>query len=45
MELDELPLPYKFDVQLYDSIRHAPRREHIDRVGSPFYKKGAETAA
>lgn len=36
-ELDELPLPYSFDVQAYDSIRHEPLREHIDRVGQIFY--------
>jgi type I restriction enzyme R subunit len=36
-ELDELPLPYAFDVQAYDAIRHQPLREHIDRVGRSFY--------
>ena len=38
-ELDELPLPYTFDVQVYDTIRHRPLREHIDRVGQSFYAK------
>jgi predicted nucleotidyltransferase len=32
-ELEELPLPYKFDVQHYPSIQHDALREHIDRVG------------
>ena len=32
-ELEELPLPYKFDVQPYASIQYAALREHIDRVG------------
>ena len=32
-ELEVLPLPYKFDVQPYASIRHIALREHIDRVG------------
>lgn len=32
-ELNELPLPYKFDVQAYESIQHVALREHIDRVG------------
>jgi len=32
-ELEELPLPYRFDVTAYDRISHAPLREHIDRVG------------
>ena len=36
-ELDELPLPYRFDVQTYDAIRHPPLRDHIDRVGQSFY--------
>ena len=32
-ELEELPLPYKFDVRPYAMIQHAALREHIDRVG------------
>lgn len=36
-DLDELPLPYAFDVQVYDAIRHRPLREHIDRIGQKFY--------
>ena len=36
-ELDELPLPYTFDVQAHDAIKHQPLREHIDRVGLAFY--------
>jgi predicted nucleotidyltransferase len=32
-ELDELPLPYRFDVQALSAIRHAPLLEHIARVG------------
>jgi type I restriction enzyme R subunit len=38
-ELDELPLPYAFDVQAYDATRHRPLREHIDRVGRGFYAR------
>jgi len=41
-ELDELPLPYTFDVQAYDIIRHQPLREHIDRVGQVFYTRAGE---
>ncbi|MDR0983496.1 MAG: nucleotidyltransferase domain-containing protein [Ruminococcus sp.] len=29
--LDELPMPYKFDVADYETISHEPLREHIDR--------------
>ncbi len=41
-ELDELPLPYTFDVQAYEAIRHRPLREHIDRVGQNFYARAGE---
>jgi len=37
-ELDELPMPYKFDVVEYDKITHIALREHIDRVGISFLK-------
>lgn len=36
-ELDELPLPYKFDAKAYDSIKHAPLKQHIDKVGKILY--------
>ena len=36
-QMDELPLPYMFDVQIYETISHRPLREHIDRVGQIFY--------
>ena len=32
-ELEELPLPYRFDVQALDQIRFKPLLEHIQRVG------------
>jgi hypothetical protein len=32
-ELDELPMPYLFDVVPLSSVRHRPLREHIARVG------------
>lgn len=44
-ELEELPLPYTFDVQAYDAIRHQPLREHIDRVGKSFYIQAEEKTA
>ena len=34
--LDALPTPYQFDVTHWESLRHAPLREHIERVGVPF---------
>jgi predicted nucleotidyltransferase len=38
-ELDELPLPYTFDVQTYEALRYQPLRDHIDRVGQSFYAR------
>ena len=42
-ELDELPLPYTFDVCSDAPISHAPLREHINRVGIPIYRRREET--
>ena len=36
-ELDELPLPYHFDVKALSAIEHQPLREHIERVGVRIY--------
>src|SRR5690349_18963508 len=36
-ELDELPLPYRYDLQPFDSITSLPLREHIRRVGIRLY--------
>ena len=36
-ELDELPLPYTFDVKAYESIKHEPLKRHIDDVGKILY--------
>jgi uncharacterized protein len=36
-ELDELPLPYRFDVKPFELIRLQALREHIERVGLPVY--------
>jgi predicted nucleotidyltransferase len=40
-ELDELPLPYHFDVQPFDTITLKPLREHIERVGIALYPEPA----
>jgi len=32
-DLEDLPLPYRFDVQALAVIRHRPLLEHIERVG------------
>lgn len=38
-ELDELPLPYRFDVKAYGDIKYGPLREHIARVGVSLYRR------
>ena len=42
-ELDELPLPYRYDVKPFDTITLVPLREHIERVGIPLYPETAHT--
>lgn len=37
-ELDELPLPYVFDVKAMNEVKHMPLREHIERVGVTVYQ-------
>ncbi len=36
-ELEELPLPYRFDVQALEQITFLPLLEHIERVGVVIY--------
>lgn len=36
-ELDELPLPYQFEVQPLTHIHHRPLLDHINRVGICIY--------
>ena len=38
-ELDELPLPYTFDVTDYASVDHAPLKQHIDEYGKNFFSR------
>jgi uncharacterized protein len=38
-ELDELPLPYRFDVKAYGGITYGPLLEHIERVGVVLYRR------
>jgi len=38
-ELDELPLPYRFEVQPLEHIHHRPLLEHIRRVGILIHPK------
>jgi predicted nucleotidyltransferase len=38
LTLDDLPLPFRFDLQL-DAVHYPPLREHIARVGKIIYSK------
>ena len=42
-ELDELPLPYRFEVQSLEHITHRALREHIQRVGIVVYPEVAHS--
>lgn len=37
-ELDELPLPYGFDVKAYETISHEPLKRAIDETGKILYE-------
>lgn len=41
-ELDDLLLPYTFDLLIFDRLNHVNLREHIKRVGQPFYERGLD---
>ena len=41
-DIDNLMLPYKFDISLYNSIVDVELLDHIKRVGKYFYDKGGE---
>ena len=38
MELDELPLPYRFELQSMSTIKNQSLLEHIERVGIVIYR-------
>ena len=37
--LDDLHLPYTFDLSVFDELSHSKLREHIERVGVVFYQR------
>lgn len=43
-ELDELPLPYRFDIKAFESIKQDSLREHIQRRGIDWKEIQLETA-
>lgn len=38
-KLDDLLLPYKIDLSVFDSLKHPELQAHIERVGVVFYKR------
>lgn len=38
-ELDELPLPYRFDILALSAITNPDLRDHIERVGLVIYRR------
>jgi len=38
-DIDELLLPYKVDLTIFNKIKNSALKEHIERVGKVFYKK------
>ena len=38
-QLDDLPMAYKFDITVYDTIKNQDLKNHIDRVGITIYEK------
>jgi predicted nucleotidyltransferase len=43
LELDELPLPYRFDLKSLERIRNPSLLDHIERVGTPIYIRSSDT--
>ena len=39
LDLDDLLLPYTFDLSIYNHITHTDLIEHIERIGKLFYKR------
>src|SRR5699024_5807114 len=39
-QLDDLLLPYMFDISIYQQIKNPNMKAHIKKVGREFYKKG-----
>lgn len=39
IEIDNLALPYKFDLVIYDRIKEKALLEHIDRVGITLFER------
>ncbi len=38
LEIDELLLPYKIDLNIFKQLKNEALKSHIKRVGKPFYR-------
>ena len=43
LDLEDLPIPQKCDVQAYESINYEPLKHHIDERGVTIYEKTVPT--
>jgi len=43
-ELDDLLLPYTFDISIFDHIKNKNLLDHIDRIGVEFYVKSSNSS-
>lgn len=43
-KLDDLFLPYEFDLSIFNKIKNIALKEHINRVGLTFYEKESSVA-
>ncbi len=39
LDLEDLPIPQKCDLQPYESVRYAPFKRHIDTFGIVIYER------
>ncbi len=40
-DLDDLPIPYSFDLSIFSQLNHADLKDHIARIGKIFYQRCA----
>lgn len=45
LDLDNLPIPQKCDMQAYESVKYAPLKRHIDAFGITIYRKAQVPAS
>ena len=45
LDLEDLPIPQKCDVQAYEAISYEPLKRHIDERGVTIYEKSSPTEA